>query len=170
MPSSSSKGEPFIKSWLPKIEPRVRILDVGCGKGKLPGRYREPGQHWTGVEIFTPYIRRLKLHTKYEKVINADARKLLFGADTYDLVFLGDVLEHMEVGEARDTLRRALIAAPWAIVSMPMGYYPQGTCYGNVWETHVTNDWTPELVRELLGEYIDHAVTPPVGTFIYKRA
>ena len=56
MPSSSAKGVPFIQSWLPKIEPRTRILDVGCGKGNLPKRYREPGQHWTGVEIFKRYI------------------------------------------------------------------------------------------------------------------
>lgn len=169
MPSSSAKGVPFIQSWLPKINPRVRILDVGCGKGKLVQRYREPGQHWTGVEIFRRYITDYKLHKKYETVIRADARKYDFGTDTYDLAFAGDVLEHMSQNEAFCVLQKLRQAAPYVIVSMPMGYYPQGTCYGNVFETHVTNNWTPELVHQAFGQSVDHLVTGNIGTFIYRR-
>lgn len=169
MPSSSGKGRPFIGRHLKEIRPQ-KILDVGCGKGNLPKRYRKSGQTWTGIEIFKPYIKEYKLHQRYEQVRCEDARVADFGTDTFDLVFLGDVLEHMTYEEAQDVLRRALIAAPVAIVSIPVGYYPQGTVNGNMHERHITNYWDAKKVREKFGEYTDFAITPPIGTFIFRRA
>lgn len=168
MPSSSSKGETFIKRYLPEIAAQ-KVLDVGCGKGNLHKRYSKPGQVWTAIEIFEPYIETYRLKKKYQKVICADARTHDFGADTFDLAFAGDVLEHMSYEEAQDVFRRLQKAAPWVIISIPLGYYPQGTVNGNMHERHITNYWDAVKVRHVFGEYLDYALTPPVGTFVYKR-
>ena len=168
MPSSSGKGEPFVKRYLPEIAPKY-VLDVGCGKGNIVKRYRTPGQHWTAMEVFKPYIDQYQLKTKYDKVICADAREHDYGTDTFDLAFAGDVLEHMSYEEAQDLMKRLQAAAPWVIISIPLGYYPQGTVNGNMYERHITNYWDVDKVREKFGEFAYHAVTLPVGTFIYRR-
>ena len=168
MPSSSGKGESFVKLYLPEIAPQ-KVIDVGCGKGNLVRRYRTPGPHWTGVEIFEPYIATYQLKKKYEKVICADAREVDYGVDTYDLAFAGDVLEHMSYEEAQALMQKLQRAAPWVIISIPLGYYPQGTVNGNMHERHITNYWDADKVQEKFGPYDYSAITLPVGTFIYRR-
>lgn len=168
MPSSSAKGVPFVTAKLVGLEIKT-VLDIGCGSGKLLRRYKQPGQRWVGVEIWEPYVARYRLRRQYDKIVVADARTLALKRDSFDLAFAGDVLEHMTEEQAVTLFTRMRAAARYCVLSIPMGYYPQGTVYGNVYETHVTNHWTPEKVRAAFGPYDDSSITPPIGTFWYTR-
>lgn len=168
MPSSSARGVPFVKSKLKGLGIKT-VLDVGCGAGKLLRRYKQPGQRWVGIEIWEPYVERYRLRRQYDKIIVADARQLTLKPNSFDLAFAGDVLEHMTEAEAVTLFARLRQAARYCVISIPMGWYPQGTVYGNVHETHITNNWTPERVAEAFGPYEDCAITSIIGTFWYAR-
>jgi len=168
MPFSSGAGKEFIREHLRKIQPK-RILDIGAGAGNMPKRYRTNGQHWTGVEVWEPYVEQYKLRDQYQVLVVQDARTVDYGEDLYDVAFAGDVLEHMTYADAQQLMAKLRRAARYVIVSIPMGNYPQGAYEGNPYEEHITNNWSPKEVEHQFGQIHDFKVTPPVGTFIFTR-
>jgi hypothetical protein len=159
MPTSLEAGKAealsFIKGrWTGKH----RILDVGPGAG-VYGR-RLPDLPVDALEIHEPYVEAFGLHSIYDRVIVADALvhipRMIEGPSKgnllwtgkwnfpYEIVILGDVLEHWAV----DVAQRFLEAVtPWAtcVVSVPWNY-KQGPVHGNVHEAHVQDDLTPDIM------------------------
>lgn len=170
MPFSAPDGKQFIRDVLNNLNPRaLRVLDVGAGAGSLLKRYRRNGQYWHAVEIWPPYVDKYKLDEIYQELTVADARELEYGENTYDVAFAGDVLEHMEPQQAAELLAKLRRAAPVVIVSIPIGPYPQGAYEGNIFETHVKDDWQVQDVFHILGVTNEFSVNGPVGTFVYRR-
>lgn len=173
MPFSSAAGKDFIRAYIHKNKP-TKVLDVGAGAGSLRKRYQTNGQEWHAIEIWQPYIDKYKLDEKYRSVVCADARTYDFGEDTYDVAFAGDVLEHMTHNEAGELMAKLRRAARTVIVSIPIGYYPQGEYEGNPYEKHITDNWSTNDVEYVLGQYNysdlqQLSETQQLGTFIYER-
>jgi glycosyltransferase involved in cell wall biosynthesis len=166
MPYSSDNGKKQIDRAVKSVAP-MRILDVGAGSGTYVKRYRKPGQHWTGVEIWEPYVGKFRLFELYDTLLVQDAREPIPGE--YDLAFAGDVLEHMEPHEARKLLDALRQSCQTVIVSIPIGNYPQEEYAGNPYERHVKDDWTDAQVRELLGEPVWSCVDGEIGVYIYSN-
>lgn len=151
MPKSNSAGKMWsykLVSQLHARAPLQRILDVGAGLG-IYARFREPGQHWTAVEAWAPYVKSYALHTLYDHVIVADIRYLDWQrVAPLDLVICGDVLEHMSKEDALDVVHRALDHARVVLISLPVTYAAQGELLGNPFEVHVKPDWShPECME-----------------------
>jgi trans-aconitate methyltransferase len=108
-----------------------------------------PQLEWTGVEIWGPYIDKYDLRSLYPTLHNVDAREWR-PTQQYDVVFLGDVLEHMTVQEAKSLLNK-LAYPTTVIVSIPIGHYPQGEYDGNPYERHVTDNWTVDKFHSAFG-------------------
>ena len=74
-----------------KHEPK-RVLDVGCGIGRLVNVLRERGVEAWGVD-FAPSLK--VKHWKQDYFIEADARRLPFEDKTFDYVYSSDFFEHI---------------------------------------------------------------------------
>lgn len=158
MPYSSNSGKSYIRSIIDRVK-HERMLDIGCGSGTYAKMF--PDAHWTGVEVWEPYIEEFKLKDLYQKLVISDARELNF-SERYDVAMLGDVLEHMEKAEAKALFDRVRKVADTVIVSIPIGHYPQDEYNGNPYEKHVTDNWTDEEFRATFGPptvgYIDNEI------------
>lgn len=115
-----------------------RGIDIGPGMGwwaDLTG--------WgelDALEIWATYVREYDLARKYRKVFIGDVRDFDFVG--YDYAIMGDVLEHLTVGEAQLLLARLNLTL---IVAVPF-LCEQGAANGNPHEEHKQADLTPELM------------------------
>jgi len=171
MPYSSTEGKNFVRDFFAdkKLD---HIIDIGPGAGTYRDLLTGRDAWWTAIEIWAPYVTMFNLVDKYNEVIIADAAWIdwdLLGRP--DLVIMGDVIEHMSYGRASMLLARAMRAAAWVVVALPIIHYPQGTEMGNPFEAHVQH-YTPLSVRELLlDDYnlVAYDEGEVVGTYIIQK-
>jgi hypothetical protein len=131
--------------------PDANILDVGAGQGK----YRLLLRTYPNVdacEIWEPTVEREGLRDLYRTVHVGDVVDLTASSDWdyygYNLMIMGDVLEHMTRDAARTVLERVERAGADVIVVVPY-VYPQDEEDGNVYQRHLQDDLTPELMAGL---------------------
>lgn len=148
MPTSSTKGKDKIISWVSHLEGINKILDIGCGAGTYPILFKEKtgilqNSKWWGVEAWEPYIKEFSLVTMYDTLINQDARLLNWSElPNFDLIFCGDVLEHMTKEESQTLINTCLKKTRFLIISIPIKRHPQGEVNGNPFERHIKEDWS----------------------------
>jgi predicted TPR repeat methyltransferase len=161
MPGSSDEGKDWLLAHYLDIAPAT-VVDIGPGLGTYATRFRPHHQaHWTGIEIYEPYVDWYDLRGKYDEVIVADARTV--DLPSADLLVAGDVLEHMPAADAIALIDRMKAAAKHLFVSVPIVVYEQGEWGGNVHETHHYHWRHDEMIEvlapaeswagELLGAY-----------------
>lgn len=121
------------------------ILDVGAGSGTYWNYLHEYFDNMDAVEIFSPNVKEFGLREKYKNVYESDITD--FEYDYYDIIIFGDILEHLEVNNAKKVLEYALGRCKEVIVAVPY-LYEQGECYNNIYETHLQPDLTPEIMEE----------------------
>lgn len=176
MPVSSPQGKPWITQILKQIsdrQPINRVLDIGVGQGTYSQMFRGqwPNSHWTGVEAWEPYVAEFNLTALYDQLVVQDARTVDYGLlDRFDVVFAGDVLEHMTKSEAEGLLARLLDRSPAVIVSIPIVYSHQDDVNGNPYERHVKPDWTDREFLETFGSRIvDRQVEGEIGVYLLSN-
>ena len=102
----------------------AKILDVGCGYGKhgvLLREYVHPTPEVHGIEAWEPYVDAHRLRGIYDNLIVGDALDLTAQQlDQYDMVVMGDVIEHMDKDAALDFLGRI---RGWVIVATPVLHF-----------------------------------------------
>ena len=150
MPRSDTSNRDWVAKKIVDLYPET-ALDVGPGEGAY-GRLLTAHSPLTtrhAVEIWAPYIEQYRLENIYHRVYVCDAR--IFFNYKYDLVILGDVLEHMSRAEALALWSVVSSSAKAAIISMPIIHYPQGEEEGNPYETHVEEDWSHD---EILSSFV----------------
>jgi 2-polyprenyl-3-methyl-5-hydroxy-6-metoxy-1,4-benzoquinol methylase len=168
MPVSNPETKPWIADRLIEIQPKT-VMDVGAGAGIYSNMIRQlfnKNVEITGVEIWAPYISQFLLKVKYDKLIEADIREM--DDFKYDVVILGDVIEHMSESDAVALWKKISKQARYAIIALPTIHMPQGAAYGNPYEVHVEEDWTPERVLKSFSNIVDHKVFEETGAFLAK--
>jgi SAM-dependent methyltransferase len=121
-----------------KIAPGSRILDAGCGTGRhLFEAYRFEGSQVVGVDLNWEDLRKARytLYTMGEAnrgswaVSRADATRLPFRDESFDLVICSEVLEHVPDNRAAVAeLVRVLKPGKDLVVSVPR-YLPERICW-----------------------------------------
>jgi 2-polyprenyl-3-methyl-5-hydroxy-6-metoxy-1,4-benzoquinol methylase len=108
------------------IQPNPRrVLDVGAGYGKhgvLLREYLDPTPVVDGVEAWEPYVDAHRLRGIYDNLYVRDI--LTFTAEelaVYDMIVMGDVIEHMEKQDALDLLARA--PGAWFVIATPVEFF-----------------------------------------------
>lgn len=163
MPRSYEHGkEEFVAYVRLNYPTDSRILDAGAGNGNGTDRMPE-FTNIDAIEIFEKYITQFKLEDKYNTVFNMDIRNFEAYGE-YDLVLMGDVLEHLTVEDAQKLLAKidtdVLITVPWK--------YPQGAFGGNEHETHHQEDLTKEVMAERYPDLIPIIILPMLGTYLKR--
>lgn len=151
---SVEEGKDITLSWISEDPQSVkRVLDIGTGWGTYYNKFGTVNQvlghaEWIGVEAYQPYIDKFRLETKYHKIINQDARTIDYsGLGEFDLVFAGDVLEHMTKEDAVKLVADLQKTCRSIIISIPIIHLPQDAD-ANPYQEHVKDDWTHEEVME----------------------
>jgi SAM-dependent methyltransferase len=144
--SSSPYWNDSVKKWINRYYPsESKILDIGAGKGKyskLLGDYK----YMDAIETWEPHLEELK--ALYANVFHINALDFAYSKTSYDLVILGDVLEHFTVEHAQKLLREILLYAKEVLVIVPYEL-PQDIDDGvNPLEKHLQPDLTPTNMKE----------------------
>ena len=97
---------------------RRDVLDVGCGTGSTLARYAADHRA-TGVDASPEAVAAARARVPRATVDRAEAESLPFADESFDVVFLLDVLEHADDRAALAEVARVLRAAACAVASVP---------------------------------------------------
>lgn len=122
------------------VKPRT-VLDVGAGAGKYAELVRaiDPTIHITATELGEDSIQRHGLAEKYDVILRETSSSIIerHPVANYDLVIMGDVIEHMRKSEGLDFLNwinyRAKYIAIVVPEAMPMSRDPWYEGHNSVW-------------------------------------
>lgn len=175
MPTSEPQTIPYIINLVKSLQAK-KILDVGCGFGKYGLLFREYLEVWNkrydkkdwlfkidALEAHKPYITPVHKHV-YNKVTIGDLRKTNLSG--YDLLFFGDVLEHIEKEEAFEVINKYREKSN-IIICTPKGFTPQKAYNGNDYEIHRTG-FTSEDFKQFKGRSL--VIGPMLVVMIKCRA
>lgn len=146
MPTSDIGAVPSIMHEIVRLNPEG-VIELGVGFGKYGALCREfldaahgrikPdtwAHYLSGVEAFSDY--RNPLWSMYDEVLHQDFTKTYTDTEGWPLVLMIDSLEHVEKPLAHEILSTLLQNNAHVIISVPLGLCPQGTVFGNPFETH----------------------------------
>jgi hypothetical protein len=168
MPHSRPEGKPWLVERITALQPAT-ILDVGVGAGTYWNLlHKKVNAVWTGVEIHAPYVRRYKLDRKYDHLIVGDflTEFVTPAMAPFDVVILGDVLEHVAREDAQAMWDKARSLGT-VFLTLPLDNYVQGPVYGNQHEAHL-HHWSA-LEVETLGGVTDSWIGPRKGCFVADK-
>jgi 2-polyprenyl-3-methyl-5-hydroxy-6-metoxy-1,4-benzoquinol methylase len=97
-----------------------RVLDLGCGDGRFGAELAAAGARVVGADVAHEAVRRARARG-LEAVVVGEEGPLPFAADSFDVVWAGEVLEHVAdvvglLAEVRRVLSwggTLLVTTPW---------------------------------------------------------
>lgn len=158
MPSSDFNHIPKVLQIVTMLQPHS-ILDVGCGNGRYGMLFREfldwnygrlKKDQWEhqiyGIDTEKAYFNDIQIHHyiyDYDYVdnwldIEPVCLQQIADVDYFDLIFMGDVLEHFREGEWQLALDKARGLSKYTLVVSPNwpGSTAQGAWHGHESEVH----------------------------------
>lgn len=185
MAFSAHEGKQFFKDWLIHFAQPLgyhQFLDIGAGAGwygKLIREVYSKGASIIAVELFEPYIKRHELHSIYDVVVLDDARKFFPKSQQdskWDIIIMGDVLEHLTKQEAIALVKEAKKRCRFAWCALPLkvegrnwstGYNQGKEDYEENPANEHLHEWTfKELAKEMKPMWIVPYVQ--TGTFLIE--
>ncbi|MBI4847513.1 MAG: class I SAM-dependent methyltransferase [Nitrospirae bacterium] len=157
MPTSTYSHIPTMIRFFQMIKP-ASILDIGVGNGKMGflardlldvmigGNYKKEnwGVRIDGIEVFPEYIQAHQ-RAIYDDIYIGDSFEVMDRVGEYDLIILGDVLEHFTKEKAWQFLDKCVKhCRQYMIINIPLGEkWTQPPMFGNSHEEHLSF-WTYE--------------------------
>ena len=143
MPNSIRYFDHVFADQIQKMRP-TKMLDIGAGYGKY-GRMTKkyvPSCHRTAIEPVKKYIEDYRLDQVYDEIVNTDLFSAIkdgyFDNKDYNVVTLGDVLEHMFLSQALDVINYLSYKTEWIVIQYPT-QLNQPAIGGVEWERHLSN-------------------------------
>lgn len=146
MPGSWGYFKRDIKEYLTNTYPQnYTVLDIGCGAGDYHEMLSEHFTTMDAVEVWEPYLEEFNLRSKYRNVFNIDIMDFEF--DFYDIIIMGDILEHLSRENAIKLIDRIYNKCKQLIVVVPY-YLPQGVVNNNPYEQHLQPDIDDSIMQQ----------------------
>ena len=148
MPGSFGVFDDVVSAIVKKINPKT-FLDIGTGAGKYGKIVRDSSSDCQvlGVEVEQSYISTYNLKSIYDEIWLKDAAKLMrenIGM-SFDLVIIGDCIEHMPKSLGLDLLNFLTYRCGYTLVLSPE-FIIQGVVGGIESEAHISV-WSEEDFR-----------------------
>ncbi len=123
-------------------------LDVGFGQG-IYGHLQKDFFKIDGIDIYEP-SKNQNTERIYSQIYIKDICS--FEYEWYDLVIMGDVLEHLSIENAQKVINYAKEHSNFILVAIP---YCQAQVFteGNTYETHLQSDLTHDIFLERYGNF-----------------
>lgn len=90
-----SEEEHLMFKLLDEVGRNLRILDVGCGVGVLALKNMEAGHVVTGIDFSSVAVELAAANGVSAEVVDVDKAGLPFDPDSFDVVWAGDIVEHV---------------------------------------------------------------------------
>lgn len=182
MPVSRYSAIPVVCETVLHLNPSS-ILDIGVGWGRWGMLFREYTDIWRsrlgpdewetvieGIEAWKAYDNPI-IQYVYDKMFWGPAQEVLPNIKRrYDLVFLGDVIEHFTKDEGLEALRLCLgRAKKLVLITTPLEFKAQRPKLGNPYERHVSF-WELEDFKRFKGVKIKVESCPPqIVVWLHKE-
>lgn len=143
MPGSSDVLDLVLQDLL-RSSPCRSMLDLGAGMGKYGRMMRtvRPEVKTTAIEVVADYITQFDLLNIYDDVRYMNMLDLMLDVDAlYDLVIIGDAIEHLRKSNGVDLLQFLLIRSFEVLVVYPsprLGFFQGTTSWGHHEEAHIS--------------------------------
>lgn len=138
----------YIKSYIKQhFEQNSSILDIGAGCGTYYELLKEFSSNIDAIEAFQTNIDKFNLKNKYREVICADIVQCQIPDDKYDIIIMGDVLEHINVLPAKTLIRNLSKKCKLLLVAVPY-LMEQDAIEDNDFEEHKQPDLTVDIMKE----------------------
>lgn len=172
MPGSVAEGKELVKDFCIKHDVHS-VLDIGPGEGTYYYALQDAQiTRLDAIEAWAPYINQYALRDKYHKLFVSDIYYFDWSkADQYDMIIIGDVLEHLVMYQGREVVTQAASHATWVVLSLPIYGYEQGWGHdGNWFEAHL-EQYNNDSVLKLLEDYdvVETFQGGTVGVYIFKK-
>jgi hypothetical protein len=139
--------EPYVMNEIPKNLDNYMILDTACGLGSYAYKIRigkEGKPIIVGLDIWKPYLMKIKALRLFDDLILGDAMYLPFCSSSFDIVLASEIIEHLPKGMGKKLLSEIeRISKKLVVVVTPCGFMPQDDVRGNPYEAHLSG-WNPE--------------------------
>jgi len=144
MPYSSFIFDKSIEEIMRLLKPET-ILDLGAGAGKYGELIKNinPSVQSIAVEIEKDYIKKFNLLSIYDEVWNISVTDLIkpkYYDSTFDVIMIGDIIEHLKKSDGIDLLNFLIYRCRWIILEFPH-HYLQNSVDGYQSEAHISV-WT----------------------------
>lgn len=146
--SSGDVGKTIFLDWvLNNVGRSEKILDVGFGGGVygkiLKAFYYE---NIDGVDVWGENINEMGLNFIYDNIFIENV--LDFEFDYYDLIIMGDVLEHMSLEDSKTLLNRFINGKTSKLfIQVPYMYENHEAWQGNPYEVHIQDEINEEYME-----------------------
>lgn len=147
--SSGDVGKTIFLDWvLANVERSEKILDVGFGGGVygkiLKAFYYE---NIDGIDAWGENINEMGLNFIYDNIFIENV--LNFDFDYYDLIIMGDVLEHMSLEDSKSLLNRFITEEKVSklFIQVPYMYENHEEWQGNPYEVHIQDEINEEYME-----------------------
>lgn len=141
MPFSSNTFDGVLADHIFRLSPNS-VLDIGSGAGKNGKIVKKINSKiiLEGIEPTQKYIEDFNLNSFYDKIYQKDIQTFCKedSKNRYDVVIIGDVLEHFFRSEAIDYLDYFLYRSKWVIAVWPTNLF-QDDAHENHYEIHKNN-------------------------------
>ena len=134
-----------------------KILDIGCGEGELLIKATLLGHDITGMDRSKKELEiahaTAKISNVKIKTINSDIDNMEFAPETFDVVIMGEIIEHL-LDPFEDVKRVLEIIKPGGklIITTPSGFAHFDSDHKNFFFTAIEGDILNKLwVFEILG-------------------
>ena len=135
-----------------------RVLDVGCGMGMYTGAFAQHSEHVVGVEVEADRARAA--YQQVPRVTQAVGEALPYVADSFDVVFSHEVLEHVHDDRlCVEEMVRVTRPGGYIVIFVPNRLYFMET-HGIYWRGvyHFGNkplvNWLPNGLRDRLAPHV----------------
>lgn len=139
MPFSSSAFDYYIGTLIDLLQP-ANVLDIGPGAGKYGKLIKQKDfqSSVTAVEIDSSYVEQFELADIYDEIIIDDAVNLINRPEVrFDLVIIGDCIEHMRKSAGVDLLNFLMYRSGYICIVYPERYI-QDAWEGHAAEAHIS--------------------------------